>query len=267
MNENLGQFILQQEVVKDVVIDFVLNNTEFDITIFSGYNCDWKVTIDCAFAKKFRVFGAFVSIESYKYLKKEHPYSLWVPKTNIMEWSSYSTLIPKRKLLNPTCIMLPYANILHSKYMIESIFGEHIFIKPNSPWKPFTGFDVKIEHLDWEFNSFSQLEKIARSELVIISDYKQIDNTEFRFWCINEEIITCAPYSWHNELKPIPPEAFSFVEDVLNDIYEHTSDGIVIDIVNTPDGFKVVELNAISTSGWYHGMDVEKLLSRIQENY
>ena len=39
----------------------------------------------------------------------------------------------------------------------------------------------------------------------------------------------------------------------------------MIDIVNTPNGLKLIELNALSTSGWYRGMDVERLFKKLRE--
>jgi len=41
---------------------------------------------------------------------------------------------------------------------------------------------------------------------------------------------------------------------------------IVIDIGITPNGPKIIELNSISTSGWYTGMDINALLAAITRN-
>lgn len=267
MKEKLGNYIFQEEVGKDVAIDFALTNTDFNVHSFSGYDKNWKETIEEIFKKEPRIDGVFCSIECKNYIFKKYPYSTWIPHNNIMDWSCYSTVIPYNYLLNPDGIILPYGSIIKNVENIEKLFGNKIFIKPNSPWKAFTGFSTSLDNLFYELNSITQLEKVNKSELTLISSHKQIDNTEFRFWCINEEIITYAPYTWqHNEVySELPEDAIHFVYQILSYLYEYTDNGIVIDIVNTPNGLKLIELNALSTSGWYRGMDVDRLLKKLKE--
>lgn len=267
MKEKIGNYIFQEEVGKDVAIDFALTNTDFNVYSFSGYDKNWKSRIDEIFLKQPKIHGVFCSIECKNYINKNHPYSMWIPTSNIMDWSSYSTIIPHNDLLNPDGIIVPYGNILKISENIKMLFGDNIFIKPNSPWKAFTGFSTSIDNLFYELNSITQLEKVNNFELVLISSHKQIDNTEFRFWCINEEIITYAPYTWqHNEIySELPEDAIHFVYRILSYLYEYTENGIVVDIVNTPNGLKLIELNALSTSGWYRGMDVDRLLNKLRD--
>lgn len=256
---------IQREVAKDVLQDFIISNTQFDIRTFSATDViGWQTDIQ-------RTMAIFCSIENARRVSKFQPSALWLPylptEQGIMHWNWYSTAIPSIQLLNPIATILPFGHIMkNQKYLVDQ-YGENLFLKPNSPWKPFTGLTVNKNNLQYELSSLAQLEHVFDGELVVITNAKDIASVEYRCWCIDEKVITSAPYSW-DKLDNIPDTPLEVIELAEKATWYTTeyNNCMVIDIATLADGTpKIIELNAFSTSGWYVGMDVEKLLFAMKD--
>lgn len=264
-------YILQKEVCKDIS-DFVLTNTDFSYTVFSTSEPDWKDNLRRTYSRSLRTKGIFCSIDVMKFIHQvDLAHLLWIPHNHlnmgIMNWNWYSTIMPNH-ILNSNTIMLPFGKISENKNLIKNTYGNNIFLKPNSPWKPFTGFSTTIDELDYELNAISQIEKVMNQELVIITDVKEFEPIEYRCWCIEGEVATSAPYSWQNITANVatPSEVLELAKYASDVILGNYINNIVIDIGITPNGPKIIELNSISTSGWYTGMDINALLAAITRN-
>lgn len=261
-------FKLQKEVCRDVLQDVVLTSTASYQT-FSANDDNWQNIIRDN--KKFATMFCSIQVARYNdiygslsaVLLPHRPYT-----DGILNWNQYASVIPANLLLNPQALILPYNHIVNNKKHIQDIYGDNLFIKPNSPWKPFTGFITHISQLEYELNSYKSCENVRGSELAIITNTKQFDAIEYRCWCIDGKFVTSAPYSWFEmeNIPDTPKEVISLATNVLEYIEEYYMDH-VIDIAMTNDGPKVIELNGVSTSGWYQGMDAEKLLTTIAGQY
>ena len=190
-----------------------------------------------------------------------------------LHYTEYSSYVNQKYLLNPDYIVLPWHKIIQNLDMIVDLYGDNIFIRPNSPIKPFTGFSkIGVSDLTFELNALSQTERVRPSELCVITSGKTISNVEWRFWAVDGKISTFAPYGWNDDqlsktsIDDIPDQMADAVEQIANSLIEHEN-ALVIDMVMYEDQPKLVELNAVSTSGWYKGMDYHALISDLKDLY
>ena len=211
----------------------------------------------------------FCSLQSAAYiLKHKLPcYNGVFYNEKFLYYNVYSQYVPKSYLLNSKYIILPWNMLVDRINDIISLFGENIFIRPNSPNKPFTGFaKTGKDELLFEINALTQTDNVYPHELCIVAPAKEVPDIEWRFWLVDEKVSTYAPYSWNelalknaieNNIKP-PQKMIEAAGKLARGLVEHDN-AIVADFIMLDDHPKVVELNAVSTSGWYQGMDYIKL--------
>jgi hypothetical protein len=191
-----------------------------------------------------------------------------VAREERLRWSSYATHLPNDWLLNPFGILFPWGYLKQdrTKDILRRSYGEDgVFIRPNSPWKPFAGFPTSWEHYDHNIKSYQQLEHIDPGEICVLLPRRHFDPVEWRFWVVAGQIATYAPYSWEQvpgDTKEPPEGMIAAVERAI-DMLEGFEEHLVIDMAHMDDGFRIVELNGLSTSGFYDGMDVGALLDAL----
>lgn len=183
--------------------------------------------------------------------------------------SNYSKYL-KEEFLNDDYIILPLSKLSNPSDKIARVIGElsddKFFIKPDSGFKHFTGDTVEYS----EIGSFCRkllAQGVSKNELCVISSAKEIESFEYRFWVIGGKIITSSTYSWsdmedlsEDELK-VPQIIKDYVLKVIKNIQiPHYT----IDICETDEYFKVVEINNIYTSGTYN-CDLEKLYNGLRK--
>jgi len=140
-----------------------------------------------------------------------------------------------------------------------------LFIRPNSDWKLFTG-DIfqKYEYEKWikhiEEDNYQNLKLDTE---VTISSVKNIIG-EWRFVIIDKEVITGSQYRLHHQLNvsgkhtDIPERACDLAYKIAYDNWQISS-AYVIDICQTLDGFKIIEVNCFNASGFYE-CDINKII-------
>lgn len=179
--------------------------------------------------------------------------------------SVYSALLPREILLNPDGIYLPWGRIPAFRETLESLFPGGVFIRPDSPMKPFTGFAVTHDRLGEEWHLMGQVARIAPEELVYLCPARRLPPREYRTWLVDARPVAAAAYSWE-ETSPhsagVPGEILRAARRV-GEILEMREQVYTADFVITGDGPRLVELNAMSTSGWYEGLDLRALFSAL----
>lgn len=175
----------------------------------------------------------------------------------------YAAYIPDGVLLNETFIMLPFRQVERSGPMLRRCFGNRIFMRPDSPMKSFSGLSIDLGELDREIFALRQVHALDPDELVIISPYQHLPKEEFRFWLINGVAYSPAGYMFdkpHEETGPCPACIVEAAHLLANHL-ETINNAVVADFVLTQGGPKLVELNGISTSGFYPDMNLTEVLN------
>jgi hypothetical protein len=134
------------------------------------------------------------------------------------------------------------------------------FIRPVNDGKSFTGMVMNIDELkEWIFkiknlevdNSYAS---ITLNDEIVISPIKEI-YAEYRFFIINGRVVTGSQYKLGNRVtyrmlqSGIDLDVFRFAQMVIH--MWQPNQAFALDIVNTPNGYKVLEINSINSAGFY----------------
>ena len=266
--------LLQTELKKDATL-VVPDN--FVIHGFSARNnLHWRDFIEEIAYEKMKdgeSWISFVSIQVAGFISRleDSPlkHSLIFPSMhkmydyrNTLFWNVWNSYIPNDIKLNTTGKFDTISNLIDKKLDINS---NRVFIRPISPWKPFAGFDCSLDEISYEMNSRVQLERLDKSEMIAVYPYQPIDEIEWRVYVINGDVVTYSPYSWNAEanldisvredILDVARKAYQYLEDL--------GDNYVIDVCTINGVPKVLEINGVSTSGWYKNIDTKRLFEAI----
>ncbi|SOK58650.1 Phage protein [Yersinia phage fHe-Yen9-04] len=165
-------------------------------------------------------------------------------------------------LLNSTPTILD----LSKESDLYASFSTPKFVKPSSDLKAFTaGIMDEGEVLKYFIEKHYYRTNYAE-ETALVHDVVEID-AEYRFICLNGEVITGSMYRKNDQLvlsSKIPKIILDTADEYA--LLYHPSEIYTMDLAETPNGIKIVEYNCWNGSGLYK-MDTKKLFSTIHEYY
>jgi hypothetical protein len=175
----------------------------------------------------------------------------------------YTALIPRDLHLNAGGIYLPWGRIALEPVMLRTLFPKGVFIRPDSPMKPFTGFSSTHDDLAYEIHAMGRAAMIDPFEMCYICQAQNIPEVEYRCWIVDGAVATSASYGWQQDSETFGPAPDSILNAALRvaRAVEMSEQVFTADFVLMDDSPKLVELNATSTSGWYASMTPEHLIS------
>jgi len=146
--------------------------------------------------------------------------------------------------------------------------SDQIFVRPVDDSKAFAGIVMsKYDFFDW-VQTYSVVEEeefqpLHKNTKIAIANYKKI-KAEYRFFVVDGKVVTGSLYKRGNQL---------YQSDVIdNDVLWFTqkmifswepADAFVIDIADTENGFKVIEINNINSAGFY-ASDTYKIIEALE---
>ena len=152
---------------------------------------------------------------------------------------------------------------------------ESKFIRPIDDSKYFAGKVFEPE----EFNSwrhdicedgYDYGNSLRPETLVQICEPKEI-YSEYRYWIINGKIVTRSLYKRGARVIYSPEVdnevdwfAAMFAFDIIGKPLSWLPKAYVLDVCDTPDGYKIVEINTINSAGFYAG-DVQAIVMALEE--
>lgn len=107
---------------------------------------------------------------------------------------------------------------------------------------------------------------LTGNTMLQFSSVKKI-KSEYRFWIIKGKIITYSLYKKNGEVfcsNNINDNVIEYVKEVV-DIWQ-PNEAFVIDIADTPEGFKIIEINTVNAAGFYHA-DIENIVDALENNF
>ena len=205
--------------------------------------------------------GAICTLENFKY--------------------SYYVQYLANFLLNNKYVMLPLSEIIRLKDFIFDILavdGE-IFIRPDNGDKPFSAGLATRDQLDESFLGYGFYHE--SKSLMVLAASPQIINSEWRMIVSDKKVVSSCCYKKDKTLYCDAPngiiktsekeilDAIAFTENVLQSMTWEPDPIFVIDVCSAGNRWRVVEINAFSTSCLYNcktKLIVEKA-SEIAMNY
>lgn len=159
---------------------------------------------------------------------------------------------------------------------VKSFFGyqpeNDVFVRPVEDTKSLAG-TIMTPHdfVDW-VASYSIVDPdgityaLNKDTEIMLSSIKQIYN-ECRVFVLDGKVITASMYKFGNKVRYSDVVDDRYVEFAQRMVDKYSpADGFVIDIADTPDGLKVIELNDFNCAGFYH-CDVMKIIAAIEDFY
>jgi hypothetical protein len=178
--------------------------------------------------------------------------------------SFYMSQLPSNLFFNHDAVFLPFGMIAEKKDQLKGLFGKHLFIRPDSGFKTFTGFHVKIDDIDAELSSTLQISNPSPHEMCLIAKAKSILG-EYRFVVCNGEVITGSQYRWDGKLDvriDVHDEAWKFADKYVAKANWQLDSCYVVDIFLGEDGPKIGEFNSFASSGLYN-CDLNRIVKEV----
>lgn len=174
-----------------------------------------------------------------------------------LETFNYEAALANRDdMLNDNVMTLTNAITFLNEEIANGNANTDWFVRPSEDLKQFSGIVVTArEAHDWFFDMMSCATsgsyKLEPSTKVVVSEPKKI-YSEIRFFIVDGEIVEGSLYRLHGDLhrKRIPDSEISFYNNFVKDKWI-PDDCCVMDLAETPYGFKVIEFNCINSSGFY----------------
>lgn len=137
-------------------------------------------------------------------------------------------------------------------------FEDRMFIRPILDLKDFAGQIVNSIHLnEWkksvkEYSEFNGENTVTDNTLVIVSVPQEII-AEYRMFVVDNKIVAWSQYRKDGQLIYTNNVPNSVLEFATQRIYNQNDfpRGYVIDIADTPAGYKIIELNCLNSAGLY----------------
>lgn len=142
------------------------------------------------------------------------------------------------------------------------------FMRPIDDSKHFAGrvFEV-AEFYEWKRNvcvlEHDYGSSLSKDTLIQLCEPKTI-YAEYRFWVVDDKIVTASLYKRGSRVMysaDVDPRFFSYVAAQINLWAPHRA--FVIDVCDTPEGLKIVEINTLNSAGFYAG-DMQKLVIALE---
>lgn len=130
--------------------------------------------------------------------------------------------------------------------------SEELFVRPLNDTKDFNGGIYNKNTLKYE-------------GMCVVASIQPIDK-EFRFFVLGGKIITASQYKINGQLAAssiVDKGAEIFAQNMVE---KFNFPGYVIDIADTKNGYKIVELNCLNAAGLYE-IDLYKLVQAVRDFY
>ncbi|GEN76992.1 ATP-grasp domain-containing protein [Chryseobacterium hagamense] len=163
-------------------------------------------------------------------------------------------------------------NLLNTKVSVQKISEEMSwakeeikFIKPYDEAKVFTG--RVFSEAEWQDFVFEALEnpsnRITKDSLIQVSQVKKTMK-EARLWIVGGQIIDAGYYKFDERVsfeEKVSEDGLAFARKMLR--LFNLEEAFVMDICLTDEGWKIVEINCINSSGFYPNTNVKSIIKAL----
>lgn len=149
----------------------------------------------------------------------------------------------------------------------DALLHEPAFVRPIDDSKYFAGAVFEPDDFNQWVKNVTVLghdygNSLSGDSLIQICKPKQI-YSEYRFWVVDSEIVTSSLYKRGDKVmysSDVDDVYYEFVQEAIKIWQPHRA--FVIDVCDTVDGLKIVEINTINSAGFYAG-DMQKIVAAI----
>lgn len=171
-------------------------------------------------------------------------------------------------------IFLPYGSLKFAWENLLSMYGEEVFIRPDSSLKPFDGQVVKTRDLKDIETHPSALNRAA-DDMIVIDKVREI-GTEYRVFCRNGKAVCHSSYLT-TEFHPAPKAVIDFAEVVAKKLIEPVNTVLSVDVTvdragrfirtgkDSPEerSCRLIEIGGVNSAGLY-GCDINAFIEMME---
>jgi hypothetical protein len=210
---------------------------------------------DATYLEIFNEGDCVVAYGSIEFCRRVQAESRWVPGA-YLDPVRYSCLCYYRFLghliLAQEYAFVPFGELEQKKDFLYQWYGEEdtLFLRPNSPCKPFAGQLVYREKFDEQVAKMGHWD--LSQELCVVSQPRNILG-EWRFVVVDKTVVAGSQYREDGRRvidRSWPLEAWELAQRAACREWEPDR-AWVVDVCRTSSGFYVLEINALSCSGFY----------------
>jgi hypothetical protein len=143
-------------------------------------------------------------------------------------------------------------------FFIRPVDDSKAFVGQVMDWPSFEEWRVRVAELRPE-----DAPTVTLNTLVQIANTKRI-NAEYRLWIVNRKVVTSSQYKF-GTIKRYSPHVDARFHEFAEALCARwvPADAFVLDLADTDDGIKVVEVNNINSAGFYAG-DMQRLVMALE---
>jgi len=165
-------------------------------------------------------------------------------------------------MLNYDAVVLPFKEMVLTE--------DDIFVRPIEDSKHFSGQVFYAEKFnEWRKGICESGDDYGNglnpNTLLMMSSPKKI-YSEYRYWIINGRISTRSQYKLGHRViysPKVDPRIDDYVSEILHLGVLWLPKAFVLDVCETPNGMRIVEINTINSAGFYAG-DVQQLVHDLE---
>lgn len=254
-------YVIQQNVFKETHLDLLIENLErfkfdYEIVKFKPFCHDIEFTTD---RKDVFCFGSVSMAHAAKKYK-------WTPGSMYNENHDYEVYAPKFGLENMlngdgTVIKftepLPFDNYVFFARPTKDtkIFSGQVFTQDS--WKEYVEDCIK--------NKVS--EKINEETRILVAPLKETQQ-EVRCWVVGGKVVSASRYRLGTRVIYENYDHETFYTDFAQKMVDRyqPAEAFVLDVCLVGDKLKVVEVNCLNCSGFYH-VNVVKLINALEDHF
>jgi len=151
--------------------------------------------------------------------------------------------------------------LISTDAFIRPIQDSKVFAGKVYSYDEFTEWQHKVVDLKEDYGN-----SLTKDTLVQVCEPKVIYG-EYRFWIVHGQIVTASMYKRGNRVHYIDQVDqcyHDFVRDRILTWQPHAA--FVIDVCDTPEGIKIVEINTLNSCGFY-AADIPKLVMALEDGF
>jgi hypothetical protein len=178
---------------------------------------------------------------------------------------SYIELLKNYKghMLNEGCIVAPFGAMKYEwdRFHLRPVTDSKSFAGTVFDWDEFQEWRDKIILMGEEENSLTTL---SLNDLIVMSPLKKI-LAEYRFYVVDGKVVTGSLYKQGSRViykSDVDESVYAFAQEMV-DIWAPNR-AFALDIADTEEGYKVIEINSINSAGFY-ACDMGKFVAAIND--
>ena len=167
--------------------------------------------------------------------------------------SKYMSQVPSDWFLNGDGVLITYGMLKDRFRKLQDMLGaKRLFVRPESGFKPFTGFVIDDDNFAIECLTLEQVCHVQPDDMLFVATAKDIGE-EYRYVIIDGQVVASSDYNWNDfdDIKGITDPVCDAMAKLVAGHGWQPDIAYTVDVTLYRGEPKIVEYNSFSCSGFY----------------